>query len=144
MRDFLALGTVFVPMEIGVGVRDHSGELRAMADFAFFRFLNIFIVVRCILISDIKTKGFFNFLQYLCRLIHKQHICEPFVKLCLTHTFGGINSATLGCSRASQVVRHKNTWWALEIRYYCRLSVLGEFFANVFSPKGWRKNTPKL
>ena len=32
--------------------------------------------------------------------------------------------------------------WALQIQYYSKIFVLGAFFTNVFTPKGWQKNSP--
>ena len=39
------------------------------------------------------------------------------------------------------MVRHKDTFWALKIKYHSQMFVLGAFFENVFSPKGWQKNS---
>ena len=42
------------------------------------------------------------------------------------------------------MVRRKNTLWAVELQYDGQIFVLGALFENVFSPKSWQQNSPKL
>ena len=60
------------------------------------------------------------------------------------YTVGEIHSATLWCSGALHMVRHKNTFGALKIKYYGQMFVWGAFFESLFSPRGWQKDSQQF
>jgi len=60
------------------------------------------------------------------------------------HTIDGINWATLWCSGASQVVRHKPRFGALKLQYDGHIFVFGCVFRKCVLPKGLAEEPPQI